>query len=264
MGGVTHRVLAVVPPEMVAIDAEEPCPYLPGEVARRPLRVPLRRLRGEELDQRLEAGDRRSGIFLYNQECPTCRACEPLRLDVWRFTPDATHRRILRRAGAALTVEVGPAVVDAARVTLFRAHLVGRGLGRGGEPIDELRYREFLVDSFADVVELRAIDRATGALVAVAITDRGATALSAVYTFWDVRRAALSPGTFMILQQLALARASGLRWLYLGLAIEKSAVMRYKLSFVPHERRRGGIWRQFERGPAGALVEHGSSGEPGR
>lgn len=245
---------------MVAIDAEEPCPYLPGEIARRPLRVPLRRLRGDELDQRLEAGDRRSGIFLYTQECPSCRACEPLRLDVERFALGSTHRRILRRTGGALAVEVGPAIVDPVHVALFRAHQDGRRLGRGGEPIDELRYREFLVDSFADVLELRAVDRVTGALVAVAVTDRGATALSAVYTFWDVGRAAESPGTFMILEQLALARAWGMRWLYLGLAIEKSAVMRYKLAFVPHERRVGGVWRAYERGPDGALVESPATG----
>lgn len=251
---VTRRVLSVVPPEVVALDAEEPCPYLPDQTARRPLRVPSRRLRGEELDARLEAGDRRSGIFLYNQECPTCRACEPLRLDVERFRPGATHRRILRKTGTALAVEVGPPTLDAAHVALFRAHQQERGLMRGGEPIDEVRYREFLLDSFAEVVELSARDAATGELVAVAVADRGAAALSAVYTFWDVRREALSPGTFMILRELELARAWGMRWLYLGLAIEKSPVMRYKLAFVPHERRVGGSWREFGRGPGGVPV----------
>lgn len=250
----TRRLLAVVPPEVVALDAEEPCPYLPGETARRPLRVPLRRLGGAELDQRLEVGDRRSGIFLYNQECPACRACEPLRLDVERFRPSATHRRIARKTGALLRLETGPALVDEQRVALFRAHQEGRGLVRGTEPVDAVRYREFLVDSFAEVLEVRALDASSGALVAVAVTDRGATSLSAVYTFWDVRRASLSPGTFMILSQLELARRWGLRWLYLGLAIEKSPVMRYKLDFVPHERRVGGEWTAYDRAPSGALV----------
>ena len=96
----------------------------------------------------------------------------------------------------------------------------------------------------------------------MAVTDRGATALSAVYTFWDVRRAAESPGTFMILHQRQLARAWGMRWLYLGLAIEKSAVMRYKLGFVPHERRVGGVWRAYERGERGSLVLSPGSGAP--
>ena len=53
----------------------------------------------------------------------------------------------------------------------------------------------------------------------------------------------------MILRQLELAAEWGMRWLYLGLAIEKSPVMRYKLSFVPHERRVEGSWRRFEREP---------------
>lgn len=247
--------LAVVPPELVALDAEEPCPYLPGEVARRPLRVPLRRLTGAELDQRLEAGDRRSGIFLYNQECPRCAQCEALRLDVLRFEPSATHRRTLRRGEETFDVVVGPPLVDDARVQLFRAHKDGRGLDRGGEPIDQRRYREFLVDSFADGVELAAIEKSTGALAAVAIADRGAVALSAVYTIWDPAHAKRSLGTFMILEELALARRIGMRWLYLGLAIEKSPVMRYKLGFVPHERRVGGIWRTFDTDEAGRLIE---------
>jgi leucyl-tRNA---protein transferase len=249
-----QRVLPVVPPEVVALDTEEPCPYLPGETARRPLRVPLRRLSGKELDARLHAGDRRSGIFLYNQECPRCEACEALRLDVREFVPSATHRRTLRRGAELLDVEVGPPMVDAERVTLFRAHQEGRDLARGGPPIDEIRYREFLVDSFADGIELRARLRATGALVAVATTDRGETALSAVYTTWSPALASLSLGTFMILRQLELAQAWGKRWLYLGLAIEKSPAMRYKLGFVPHQRRVKGVWQRFGRAEGGALT----------
>lgn len=255
-----QRVLPVVPPELVALDAEEPCPYLPGETARRPLRVPLRRLSGRELDARLASGDRRSGIFLYNQECPRCHACEALRLDVPHFALHTTHRRTLRRGDAALVVEVGPPIVDDARVALFRAHQDGRGLSRSGPPIDAERYREFLVESFADGLELRATDRTSGELVAVAVTDRGHDSLSAVYTTWSPPRSSLSLGTYMILKQLELARGWGMRWLYLGLAIEKSAAMRYKLGFVPHERRVDGVWRRFERQDDGTLLDVGPGG----
>ena len=39
----------------------------------------------------------------------------------------------------------------------------------------------------------------------------------------------------------------GLRWLYLGLAISESPHMKYKLGWLPHERRIDGTWRRFER-----------------
>ena len=84
-------------------------------------------------------------------------------------------------------------------------------------------------------------------LAGVAITDRGARALSAVYTFWDPSHAALSLGTFWILTQIALARRWGLDWLYLGLAIRENHSMAYKVAFMPHERRIGGTWRRFAR-----------------
>ena len=82
-----------------------------------------------------------------------------------------------------------------------------------------------------------------GRLAGVAITDRGARSLSAVYTFWDPAHAALSLGTFSILTQIALARRWGLDWLYLGLAIRDNHSMAYKLAFMPHERRIGGTWQ---------------------
>lgn len=253
-----------MPPEIVVHEGDEACPYLEGQIARRPLRMPTRRLTREEFDGRLDRGDRRTGYFLYTQECPTCRACEPLRVDVAAFTPSRTHERTIARARRMLTVERGPFDVDAERVALYRAHQDGRGLNRTGSAIDEQSYEAFLVDSCTDGFELRyRLNGPDGAgrLVGVAITDRGATSLSAVYTYFDPSLASLSIGTFSILTQLGLARELGLRWVYLGLAIEESAHMRYKLRFLPHERRIGGTWQRFERGPGGEPVPVAGEGE---
>ena len=38
-----------------------------------------------------------------------------------------------------------------------------------------------------------------------------------------------------------------LDWLYLGLAIRENHSMAYKLAFMPHERRIGGVWQRFAR-----------------
>jgi arginine-tRNA-protein transferase len=240
-----QRLLPTVPPELVVHEADEPCPYLEGQIAHRPLRMPTRHLTHAELDVRLAQGDRRTGYFLYTQACPACRACEPLRVDVAAFAPSRTHRRTLARARALVTIERGPFEVDAARVALYRAHQTGRGLGKENTPpLDERGYEAFLVDTCADGFELRY--RIDGQLIGVAITDRSATALSAVYTYYDPTLARLSLGTYSILQQIALAKDLGMRWVYLGLAIEQSPHMRYKLGFLPHERRIDGEWKRFE------------------
>ena len=86
----------------------------------------------EQFDQRLAEGDRRSGVYLYRTECPTCRACQPIRLDIAQFRPDATQRRMQRKGDEQLTVRLGAPIVDRNRVRLFNLHRDGRGLRAQG------------------------------------------------------------------------------------------------------------------------------------
>jgi leucyl-tRNA---protein transferase len=236
----------LLPPEILVRDEEDACVYLPGRRARQPLRAPVRPLSGAEFDARMAAGDRRAGPLLYNQACPDCAACEPIRVDVRAFAPSRSQRRAHATAEAAVTVRVGAIEVDEERVALYRAHGQGRGLDRDGPPIDALGYESAFAMSCVEGFEVRYT--IAGRLAGVAITDRGARSISAVYTFWDPAHAALSLGTFSILTQIALARRLGLDWLYLGLAIRDNHSMAYKLAFMPHERRIDGAWRRFTRG----------------
>lgn len=244
------RVLPTIPPELVVVDEDEPCPYLEGRTARRPLRVPIRPLSPAELDARLEVGDRRSGPFLYNQRCPGCSACEPLRIDVEAFRPSSSQRRATRKGERELLVEIGEPVVDDERVALFGKHEELRGLRQRERSLDAQEYARFLVESSAPAFEIRYRLASSGQLVGIAITDRGERSLSAVYTYYDPEHGRLSPGVFSILTQLRLCAEWGLRWLYLGLAIEQSEHMRYKLDWYPHERRIDGAWRRFTSRPA--------------
>lgn len=250
MGIVSHsRRLPVLlpgdPPEFLVHDELEPCPYLPDRMARLPFRVPVRALMGHELDLRLAEGDRRNGPLLYRPSCPSCDACEPIRLDVERFRPGATHRRVLRKGDATLRLEMGPALVTDDRVALYNAHLEGRGLRHGGPPMDREGYAHFLTESCCSSFELRYYlgDR----LVGVAVTDRGQEALSAVYCYYDPTLHRLSIGTYSILKQLELCGAWGFRYLYLGLHVTGSPVMAYKARFLPHERLLDGRWVEITR-----------------
>ena len=181
---VSGRLLATTPPEIVVRDEEDDCVYLPGRRARQPLRQPIRRLTAAEFDTRLAAGDRRAGSLLYNQACPSCEACQAIRVDVHAFAPSRSQRRAQASGDAAVTVELGPIVVDDRRVSLYRAHELGRGLDHSGRPpIDALEYESFFAHSCVEGFELRYL--VGGQLCGVAITDRGARSLSAVYTFWN-------------------------------------------------------------------------------
>jgi arginine-tRNA-protein transferase len=239
------RLLPGNPPELVVYDRTQRCPYLPDRIARLPLRLPARPLSGKELDERLEAGDRRQGLVLYRTACPACRACEPIRIDVDDFNPTRAQRRVLKRCEETLDVQVGPPAVDAQRIDLYNSHKLGRELGEARDLIDAEGYRDFLVITCCDSFELRY--RVDGRLIGIAITDRGENSLSAVYCYYDPAYLRLGIGTYSILKQLELCRRWGLRWLYLGLYIEDCRKMVYKGRFLPHERLLGGRWVRFER-----------------
>ncbi len=236
------------PPEMVLGAEAMPCPYLPDRVARLAARLPLRRLDGPQLDRRLARGDRRHGSLLYRPACPACSACEPLRLRLGDFRAGRSQRRALRRGDERLEVELGPVLVDRERVDLFQRHKHGRGLTSADDGgLDMASYRAFLVESCCVGFELRC--RLDGRLVSVAITDRGRESLSAVYTFFDPDLTDCSLGVYSILKQVELARAWGMRFVYLGFAIGECAAMSYKLRYRPHERLIDGRWARFGRGP---------------
>ncbi len=240
-------MLATRPPELVVYDEPGPCPYLPGETARLPLRLPLRPLRPAELDVRLERGDRRQGLLLYRTACPACDACEPIRIDVGRMRWSKTHRRVFRRGEAAFRVEFGPLETTPEKVALYNRHKHGRGLTAGEPDLDADGYRPFLGESCCDSFEIRYFHEER--LAAVAIVDRGARSLSAVYCYFDPALSHLSPGTYSILKQIDLCRKWGLSYLYLGLYIAPCATMAYKARFLPHERYLGGRWVEITEPP---------------
>jgi arginine-tRNA-protein transferase len=228
------------PREIVVFDLPHPCSYLPDRTARLPYRMPLDRLTPEQFDQRLFEGDRRSGAYLYRTACPTCRACEPIRLDVNRFQPNATQRRMQRKGDALLEVRIGEPVIDRQRVRLFNLHRDGRGLSRGEATLDECEYAEFLTDTCCDTLELSYWDQ--GQLVAVAIADAGKNAINAVYCYYDPNFRLLSLGTYSVLREIELCRSTSRQFLYLGFYIAQSPHMVYKARFQPHQRLINGHW----------------------
>ncbi|MCH7726261.1 MAG: arginyltransferase [Planctomycetes bacterium] len=229
--------------ELLVYDECAPCPYLPERSARMPLRYPLQQLTSAQMDSCLAAGDRRSGEFLYRTECPGCRACEAIRLEVSRFVPRRTQRRVLRRGDRVFSMDVGPPVVNLERVALYNAHREARKLDCRDGPIDVDSYRSFLVDSCCETFEMRY--RIGDRLVAVGICDRGKNSMSAVYCFFDPRYSRLSPGVYSVLKQIELCQRDNVRYLYLGYYIADSPHMRYKANYLPHERMINGQWQEF-------------------
>jgi arginine-tRNA-protein transferase len=230
-----------VPPPATRVvqDRLEDCIYRPGQIARCPARAPLEPLLPEQLDLLLEEGDQRVGRTVFRTECPFCRACEPVRIDIPDFVPSKSQRRIIRR-NADLTVELGPPTLSRRRVALWNRHRRARGLMTEHGRRDPGGYEEWLVESCAPTTEVRYLldDR----LVAVSLLDLGRTSANSAYHFYDPAHADRSLGVFSVLHEIEHCRALGMRWYYLGLWVEDCTALRYKSNYHPHERFVRGTW----------------------
>jgi arginine-tRNA-protein transferase len=232
--------------EIIVLDEPEPCPYLPGETARLPLRLPLEKLSPAQFDARLAAGDRRSGPLLYTPHCPQCCACQSLRLDVNAFVPSRTQARVFKRGQSVFRAVVQTPRVDDQRLALYNRHRNQRDLVHGDpSQLDWEGYEQFLVISCCDTREIAYYHQ--DRLAMVAIIDVGHTSVSAVYTYFDPDLSRLSPGVYSVLYEIELCRAWRIRWLYLGYYVAGSRHMTYKATYRPHERRIDGQWQPFAR-----------------
>lgn len=229
--------------DIVIIDETEDCPYLPGEIARMPLRMPLTRMTLRETDLRFAEGNRRTGEFIYQTACPNCCACEPIRLDCKAFKFSRNHRRVLARGNRKFKQNLGRLECDDERIQLFNKHRRLRGLAKRDSDIDKDEYVWGFVRSCFESFEISY--RSEDKLVCVGICDRGERSISAVYSYFDPEIAHDSIGTYSILKQIEYCREHELEYLYLGYFVDNSPHMMYKSRFLPHQRLVGGAWKDF-------------------
>src|SRR5438552_4119354 len=128
------------PPELLVHDEPMQCPYLPEQTARLPLRLPLSRLSGAQLDLRLAAGERRQGRLVYRTACSDCSACEAIRIPARDYRLSKTERRVFRRGQRSIETEIGGVESDELRAALYNRHKQLRGLTHDGGPISATGY----------------------------------------------------------------------------------------------------------------------------
>ena len=104
-------------------------------------------------------------------------------------------------------------------------------------------------DDFANFLYSEDIDtlvfefREKSRLLAVAVVDRLASGLSAVYTFYEPDASTRGLGTYAVLWQIHTAQEMALPWVYLGYWIKECRKMSYKTSFRPLEMLHGQTWQ---------------------
>jgi len=230
------------------ITAPSPCPYLEGEVERKIfayLGGPQAPTLNSNLSRR---GFRRSQNIIYRPACDRCHACTPVRIVVEDFEPTRARRRALRK-NADLVRTIRPPKATSDQFSVLRGYLDARHPDGGMAEMTVLDYASMVEETAVDtaVIEYRQRDE-TGCerLVACALSDRLTDGLSMVYSFFDPDEKARSLGSFMILDHIALARALGLSYVYLGYWVEGSPKMDYKRTYGPLERLTPNGWARLD------------------
>ena len=208
------------------------CPYLQGETAANLLIDPQFKVTPAMYDKLIRNGFRRNGAVYYRPHCPTCHQCQSVRIQVNKFVPGKSFRRIQTR-NSDVAMELCALGFREEHFALYRAYQSQRHHGDSMDDPDPEKYQQFLARSQVEtfMIELRIGRR----LLAVSVLDHVADGLSAVYTFFDPTQARRSPGTLAILRQIELTRSVEYNWLYLGYWIPDCEKMTYKTRFRPLE-----------------------------
>jgi leucyl-tRNA---protein transferase len=217
----------------------ERCPYLPGckwltHAFFAPHFVPAL------YEQLISEGFRRSGYLFYQNHCPDCTECLPIRVDVNRFMATTSQRRVLRK-NRDVRIERRRTAFHAEEFRLYRNYCAHR---HPSEHLpDEEGYANFLIETPFPNEMMRYLlgDR----LVGIGWIDVLPHSLSSVYCAFDPAEAARSLGTYSILQQIALCRELGKTWLQLGFWVQPSQKMSYKSRFRPCQVLQDGIWQEL-------------------
>lgn len=230
------------------VTAPQPCPYLAGRMERK-LFTALQGDQAEAMNDALsKQGFRRSQNVLYRPSCAECCACLSARIRVADFQPSRSQRRILKR-NAHLTRSVTSAWATEDQFGLFRRYLDSRHADGGMADMDVFEFAAMVEETpvRTRVLEYHSQTReGRRELQAACLSDVLDDGLSLVYSFFDPALAASSPGSYMILDQIDLARQVGLPYVYLGYWVPGSPKMDYKSRFSALEVYHEGEWRALD------------------
>lgn len=249
------------------VTAPQPCPYLDGRVERK-LFTALQGESAMQLNDTLSRqGFRRSQNVLYRPSCAECNACMSARIRVDDFKPTRSQKRVMKR-NADLTRRATAPWATEEQFDLFRLYLETRHADGGMADMDIFEFAAMIEETpiRSRVIEYTMPDPegTEDLLKAVCLTDVLEDGVSMVYSFFDPELAPRSPGTWLILDHIEIARAAGLPYVYLGYWVPGSPKMDYKAKFPALEIYRNGGWEPLDDPTAfaEAFEEHPLASDP--
>tara|TARA_Y100000590_G_scaffold340210_1_gene387971 strand:+ start:142 stop:858 length:717 start_codon:yes stop_codon:yes gene_type:complete len=219
------------------------CPYLPNKKEELIFTYLKEDTAVNFYDTMTNIGFRRSHNIVYRPDCKNCSECIPVRIRVNDYKPNNSQQRVYQR-NSNLVYKILPPVATDEHFNLFKQYQKFRH-NEGNMSLMEMdEYRSMIEDT---PIETKLIEYRykNGDLFAVALTDQIESGLSMVYSFYRPDALKRSPGTWIILNHIFLAKKSSLPYVYLGFFINDCSKMSYKKNFKPLEALDGYIWKEM-------------------
>jgi leucyl-tRNA---protein transferase len=184
-----------------------------------------------EMDRYWAEGWRHFGILFFRYRAAIHHgksfSVMPLRIDLERFRPTRSQRRVLAKNGDA-KIWIRPTYVDEEKERLFLKH---RDRFEENVPSSLGQFLSPVPDS-VPCPNLELCVTLGEALVGVTFLDLGHSATSAVYAMFDPEEAKRSLGILMMLYSIHYSRQKGYRYYYPGYAYHESFAYDYKKRFI--------------------------------
>ena len=182
----------------------------------------------------VKRGWRRFGHYYSRPQCVGCSACESMRIDVKRFRPSRSQRRVMKQTG--IRTFTRKPTVTWEHLKLYDKYHTYMQQKRGWEDysVDAESYHDLYVkgySTFGNEIQYYY----EGKLVGVDLIDYLDDGISANYFYYDPDYRHLSLGTYSLLKEIELAKARELSWVYLGYYVADCQSLRYKASYRPHQ-----------------------------
>ncbi|MGB2079035.1 MAG: arginyltransferase [Vibrio sp.] len=188
----------------------------------------------------LDMGFRRSGEMIYRPNCPSCQACQSIRILTPAFKPSRSQKRLIKQAQKLAIRWQVKDKMDENWYPLYDAYICARHRDGSMYPPDRKTFESFSQSEWLNVKYLHLYQDEK--LIAIAVIDVLADSLSAFYTFFDPENP-LSLGSLAILYQVEVAQINNKKWLYLGFQIDECPAMSYKDRYHPHQKLVNQTWQ---------------------
>lgn len=212
-----------------------PCGYLPDRVWQLEYQI-VGSMTVEEYQHRLLAGWRRFGHSVFRPKCPSCTACQSLRIDVPHYRPNRSQNRNRKANQDAIRLVVGDPDVTAEKLELYdryHAFQAERKDWPGHPPKSAFDYLEsFVANPFPTEEWLYYLGER---LVGVGYVDVLPDALSAIYFYYDPDERDRGLGTWNVQCILDRAARDGVPYVYLGFYVDGCQSLAYKANFLPNQ-----------------------------